>query len=386
MEKAPADATHRRGDVSPKTFADMAAEDEFARPVQWDRKLHLPTHIALLHDELAVTGADPSAVLAAAGLTLTDIRSAETRVSLGQILAAYETASTAALDPTFAFQTGTRMRMTYFGMYGFALMSAPDLRTMLHFAIEAQSLAANLVHVKVQQHGDQIAIIVDPFAHRDIDADLYRYLVEEYFGIVHSVFRDMTGGDFKPSALHATYSQGASLSEIGRLFGIEPRFQQKANVFFFDAAWLDAQPQFGNLIAHGSVQKACKELLDELQQKEGVARQIGEALIASYGRIPDAEEVAARMGMSARSLRRRLSAEKTSYREICANVLSQIAIRYLRDISLAVEQIASVIGFDNAANFRRAFRRWTGATPAEYRQASIDGWADDHAQVLDSVL
>lgn len=370
MEKAPAGATHQRGDALSKTFAGTFVQDEFAHPVQWDRKLHLPTHIALLHDELAAAGADPSTVLTATGLTLTDIRSSETRVSLGQILAAYETASQVALDPTFAFQTGTRTRMTYFGMYGFALMSAPDLRTMLHFAIEAQSLAANLVHVKVQQHGDQVAIFVDPFAHRDIDADLYRYLVEEHFGIVHSAFRDMTGGDFKPSALHATYAQRTSLSEIGRLFGIEPRFQQKANIIFFDATWLDAQPQFGNLIAHGSAHKACKELLGELHQQEGVARQIGEALIASYGRIPDVEEIAAQMGMSARSLRRRLSAEKTSYREICANVLSQIAIRYLRDTSLAVEHIASVIGFDNAANFRRAFRRWTGATPAEYRQAA----------------
>ena len=371
MEKALADAAHQRGDASAKTLANTSAGDEFVRPVQWDRKMHLPTHIALLHDELAAAGADASAVLAAAGLTLTDIRSSETRVSLGQILAAYERASTAALDPTFAFQTGTRTRMTYFGMYGFALMSAPDLRTMLHFAIEAQSLTANLVHTKVQQQGDQVAVIVDPFAHRDIDADLYRYLVEEHFGIVHSAFRDMTGGDFKPSALHATYAQRTSLSEIGRLFGIEPRFQQKANIFLFDASWLDAEPQFGNLIAHGPVHKACIELLRELQQQEGVARQIGEALIASYGCIPDIEEIAARMGMSARSLRRRLSAEKTSYREICANVLSQIAIRYLRDTSLAVEHIASVIGFDNAANFRRAFRRWTGASPAEYRQAAM---------------
>ncbi|MGB0748530.1 MAG: AraC family transcriptional regulator ligand-binding domain-containing protein [Magnetospiraceae bacterium] len=370
MEKAPAEATHQRGNVQERTFANTSAEDELARPVQWDRKLHLPTHIALMYDELVAAGSDPTAVLSAAGLTLTDIRSEKTRVSLGQVLAAYKAASQAALDPTFAFQSGARRRMPYFGMYGFAMMSAPDLRTMMHFAVEAQSLAANLVHVKVQQHGNQVAIIVDPFAHRDIDSDLYRFLVEEHFGMVHGAFRDMTGGDFKPSALHVTYAPRTSLSEIGRLLGVEPCFQHRANIFFFDASWLDARPQFGNLIAHGSVRKACKELLGELQQQEGVARLVGEALIASYGRIPDVEEIAEQMGMSARSLRRRLSAEKTSYREICANVLSQIAMRYLRDTSLAVEHIASVIGFDNAANFRRAFRRWTGMTPLEFRHSA----------------
>lgn len=372
MQKVPSSASPRR-DIPPKVFSDMSTEDEFSRPVQWAHNLYPATRIALLHDELAEAGADPSPVLDAAGLTLAAIRSDETRVSLGQILAAYRTASQASLDPTFAFQTGTRTRMTYFGMYGFALMSAPDLRTMLHFAVEAQSLAASLIHVTAQQRGDQIAIIVDPFAHQDIDAYLYRYLVEEHFGIVYRAFRDMTGEDFMPSALHAAYSQSMSLVETGRLFGIEPRFQQKANIFFFDASWLDARPQFGNLIAHGSVSKECNELLGELRQKEGIARQVGEMLIASYGCIPDVDEIAERMQMSVRSLRRRLSAEKTSYRDICANVVGQVAIRYLRDTSLAVEHIASAIGFDNAANFRRAFRRWTGTTPAEYRQAAMAG-------------
>lgn len=370
MKNAPTHPKHQRGTGQTKARANRSAEDELARPVQWDRKLHLPTHIALLHDELAAAGLDSTTVLTAANLTLTDIRSEKTRVSLEQILATYNAVSRATPEPTFAFQNGARRRMTYFGMYGFAMMSAPDLQTMVHFAVEAQSLAAHLLHVKVQQHSDQVAIIVDPYAHRDIDTVLYRYLVEEHFGMVQSAFRDMTDGDFKPSALQATYAPHRSLSEIGRLFGIEPRFQQRANVFSFDASWLDAEPQFGNLIAHGSVRNTCTELLGELQRQEGVAREIGEALIASYGRIPEVDEIAGQIGMSERSLRRRLNAENTSYREICANVLSQIAMRYLRDTSLSVEHIASVIGFDNAANFRRAFRRWTGMSPIEFRRSA----------------
>lgn len=384
MKKVSAQAKDQRGNALEKTFPDTSAEVGIVRHVQWDRKLHLPTNIALLYDELVAAGLDPTAVLSAAGLTLTDIGSEKTRVSLKQILATYNAASRAALNPTFAFESGTRRRMTYFGMYGFAMMSAPDLRTMVRFAVEAQDLAANLVHVRVELHGDEVAIIVDPFAHRDIDAHLYRHLVEEHFGMIHSAFRDMAGDDFQPSALHAAYTPCTSLSEVGQLFGIAPRFQQKANIFYFHADWLDARPRFGNLIAHGSVRNACKELLGELQRQEGVARQTGEALIASYGRIPDVDEIAEQMGMSGRSLRRRLNAEETSYREICADVLSQIAMRYLRDTSLPVEHIAWVIGFENAANFRRAFRRWTGVTPVDFRRSASKHSKQNSSASIDS--
>jgi AraC-like DNA-binding protein len=74
--------------------------------------------------------------------------------------------------------------------------------------------------------------------------------------------------------------------------------------------------------------------------------------------------------MSARTLRRKLREENASFRKVVDDLRMEIAIRYLRDTDLAVEDIAESLGFSDAANFRHAFRRWTKASPREFRGVS----------------
>jgi AraC-like DNA-binding protein len=71
-----------------------------------------------------------------------------------------------------------------------------------------------------------------------------------------------------------------------------------------------------------------------------------------------------------RTLRRRLHEEGTSFREIGEDLRTQLAVKYLRDTDLSVEDIAFALGFSDAANFRHAFRRWTDKSPSEFRDRS----------------
>ena len=72
--------------------------------------------------------------------------------------------------------------------------------------------------------------------------------------------------------------------------------------------------------------------------------------------------------MPVRTLKRRLHEQGTSYRKIVNELRAQIAIRYLRETDLTIEDIASCLGYSEATNFRQAFRRWTKATPQQFRQ------------------
>jgi AraC-like DNA-binding protein len=76
--------------------------------------------------------------------------------------------------------------------------------------------------------------------------------------------------------------------------------------------------------------------------------------------------------MSARTLRRKLREEDTSFRQLVDELRRDFALRYLRDTDLTVEEIAETLGFSDAANFRHAFRRWTNTAPYEFRSASRD--------------
>ena len=79
------------------------------------------------------------------------------------------------------------------------------------------------------------------------------------------------------------------------------------------------------------------------------------------------EDVANALNTSVRTLRRKLRDESTSFREVVDELRKEAAIRYLRDTELSVEDVAELLGFSDAANFRHAFRRWTSAAPSQFR-------------------
>jgi AraC-like DNA-binding protein len=93
------------------------------------------------------------------------------------------------------------------------------------------------------------------------------------------------------------------------------------------------------------------------------------AHLASHGprAMPTMSEVAQELGMSARSLRRRLMAEGAVYKDLVDQILMREAKRMLESPQVSIQETAYAIGFGTPASFHRAFKRWTGMTPKEYR-------------------
>jgi AraC-like DNA-binding protein len=100
-----------------------------------------------------------------------------------------------------------------------------------------------------------------------------------------------------------------------------------------------------------------------------MAADIRRILIEQPGRFPSIEAMADELKLNSRTLRRKLEAEETSYRVILGEVRMRLAIDYLRETTMTNEEIASRLGYSDAANFRHAFARWTGKSPSEYRVA-----------------
>ena len=89
---------------------------------------------------------------------------------------------------------------------------------------------------------------------------------------------------------------------------------------------------------------------------------------------PTEENVARGLALSQRTLQRRLAAVGTTYGDVLDRMRHELALHHLRDAQLQISEIAYLLGFAEAASFNRAFRRWTGRTPSEYR-AGLDAAA-----------
>jgi AraC-like DNA-binding protein len=117
-------------------------------------------------------------------------------------------------------------------------------------------------------------------------------------------------------------------------------------------------------------QQQCQELLTKLRRNDDLLDAIREIIISSMSQVPHLQEVAARLAMSPRTLRRRLQERNSTYQHILDEVRVELAKEYVGATNLSVDQIACRIGFTEATTFRRAFKKWTGMNIKEFRKTA----------------
>lgn len=98
---------------------------------------------------------------------------------------------------------------------------------------------------------------------------------------------------------------------------------------------------------------------------------IRQILVSCAGDYPDLEMIAGAFGMSSRSLRRHLAECDTSYQKLLNETRRELAMVSLRNGQMSIEQIAENLGFSDVTNFRHAFKKWVGTSPAAYRAALV---------------
>jgi AraC-like DNA-binding protein len=114
-------------------------------------------------------------------------------------------------------------------------------------------------------------------------------------------------------------------------------------------------------------EKLCQDILRKYIGEEDLAMQIRHIMLQVPGQFPDEEAVANALALSGRTMRRKLGDLGTSYRDLREQVRSELAQQYLRNTNMSVDQVAYLLGYTETTNFRRAFKRWLGVSPREYR-------------------
>jgi AraC-like DNA-binding protein len=159
--------------------------------------------------------------------------------------------------------------------------------------------------------------------------------------------------------------------EYAKSFGAlaNVRFGQPANRLVFDRSILDLPLTMSDPAA---MRLAREQLQRELATLGADTEIVGRvrATIAKRDRgAPSLEDVASELGTSARTLKRKLAARGVAYSSLLEEEQRDKALLLLRSSDTAIPEIADRLGYSDVANFARAFRRWTGTTPAAYRRA-----------------
>ena len=332
-----------------------------------DEKIYPVVKIATIVAALAAEGVASADALRGVHLTKRALSLPTTRVSLNQVIRCCCNAARLARDPSFAFRAGLRFHVTTYGVYGFATLSSTNFRQTMTFWKKYHELATPLVELSFMEESKRAFWTITPLTLPQVDTQTYKFLVELQYGIFLSLHRDIMGPSFVVQELHVTYGPPTLPRDYEKIFESSVLFGRPENRWVYDAKWLDAVPQFGNEVTYSTILEMCDELLEAMQLRVGLPGKVREVLLSNLMRPTSLVETARQLDMSPRTLRRKLSEHGTSFRRLVDELRMHMAIKYLRDTKLTTEDIASVMGFSDAANFRHAFRRWTGHAPLEYR-------------------
>jgi len=186
--------------------------------------------------------------------------------------------------------------------------------------------------------------------------------------------RELVGADFRPTEVLVGHGEPENVRPFRGLFRAPLRFDAERYALVFSSAWLHRRLRGDDPELRRMLQKQvdAQEARRRDDFPELVRRVLRPALLTGHAQ---AGRVAALFAMHARTLRRRLSAFDTSFRELLEESRYELARQLLEDSRMEVSQVAAALAYSEPSAFTRAFRRWSGTSPSRWRRKARARWA-----------
>lgn len=326
---------------------------------------HSMLGLASVFAEMAEQGVPRENLLIGTGVPAAALDDPDARMSHQQKLMLFRNVQRFSRAPGVGLRIGQRQRLSDFGVYGYALSSSATFGEAIAFGIRHIKLAGPVLEKSFRTEND-VAI----FEGHDVIAlgDLLPLISEYWFSSINALIECILGHPLRSYRLMLPYPAPAHAALYRTVFNCPVEFDAGVMQWHFDATQLAEPLPNANPITADMCAKFCQRMLQSLGPNEPeLVRTIRMACLNSVGGFPDVEQMAARLHISARTLHRRLVDADTGYQEILNDVRCRLAEEFLRNTGLGVEEIASRTGFSDASNFRKAFKKWTGELPVDYR-------------------
>ncbi|MGY4535062.1 AraC-like DNA-binding protein [Pseudomonas sp. TE3786] len=267
--------------------------------------------------------------------------------------------------PGIGFKCGSRYQLNTYGIWGFAMLSSATFRGAAQLGLRYLDLTYAFHGMRLEEHGEDAHFLLDP---GQLPPTLSSFVLERDLAGVLNIQRDLTAVPMPLKAVSLALPEPADLSLYIEMLGVRPQFNATENRLVFDRALLDRPLPGANPQVMQHCEQQCQALLAKRRVRGGLSGLIRDRLLARPGRLPDMEQIASELHMTSRTLRRRLLAENSSYRQLLEEVRQALAEELLGTGGLTLEEIAERLGYGDMSNFMHAFKRWKGMTPGQYRR------------------
>jgi len=304
-------------------------------------------------------------LLREAGLTLAQIEDRAARVPVRSQVRLLELAAAALPDEFLGFHLARDYDLRELGLLHYVLASSETLDDALQRATRYSTTVNEGLSLKYVERND----VAVAFHYVGIARHSDRHQMEFAVTTVIRACRELTGRHLLPHRVQFTHRRDEDHSEISAFLGVDVEFGASSDEIAFprtirDLPVVSADPYLSNILIG-----YCEEALARRVKRDGAVRSAIENAIAPllpHGKAR-VDEVARRLGLSPRTLARRIASEGLTFGGVLDKLRCDLAQRHLRDSNLSISQIAWLLGYQEVSAFTHAFKRWTGMTPREMR-------------------
>ncbi|WP_068830546.1 AraC family transcriptional regulator [Pseudomonas sp. BMS12] len=319
-----------------------------------------------LRRQLDALGLDSAALCREAGLDPTQLDDPNARYPLGATTRLWQLAVAASGDPALGLSTSRHVAPTTFHALGMAVMASGSLREVFERIVRYHQVVSDVLTLELRDVGStcEFHFRLPPGSPSPAPE-----AIDAFAAIYVRTCRNRLGRDYAPLAVHLRRAQPVDPQPWLDVFRAPMHFSAAEDVLCFARDDLDLPLDDGNpeLAAHNET--VLQKRLEALQP-DTVARRLRRALEQCLPNgEPSAESLAHGLHLSLRSLQRHLSEEGSSYEQVLAETRHALALQHLQAQDCSISEVAYLLGFADSSSFSRAFKRWSGQSPSQYRDS-----------------
>ena len=310
-------------------------------------------------------GVPKGELLREAGITEAQLTDPDGRIPLAAIARLWRATTSRLPDPLLGLRLGADARVRDLGLVGYTMAYSRNVESALRRLSRYSRIVSDalVLHIDAGREASWVRIDVQPALRA------YRPAADARLAAALAMCREITGKSIAPLSVQFPYRKPPDTGPYEEFFRAPVEFGALATAFLLRAEDLARPVLAGDESLTGYLEQLAADVLTTLGNERTARDTVRRVLSSELSEgVPDLDAVARSLGMSARTLQRRLRAEGTSFAAVLSDLRHELAQPLLRDGGLAVSEVAFLMGYEDTRSFQRSFHRRTGLSPRAYRR------------------
>ncbi|MCB4378938.1 AraC family transcriptional regulator [Synechococcus sp. MU1644] len=325
------------------------------------------TGIRAVCDVAQDMGIDPAEVLKNTGLQRQDLTGTDSQVTwLQEVQTIRNIVRLAPHDIGLGARAGRKLHPFAYGVYGFALLTAPTLRVSAQLSLDYMQLSTGLTTYTVEDSGDRVLIKLDM---TELPPEAHTFAIEAQSVISLDFIREMLDApNFNDMVVETPYTDARYVQDIASAIGVTVKGASPGFALSFSSALFDQPLPKSDPATFQYCVDQCQILLEQQNAQPDLwSQKVRHTILDNIEDDLNIQTVAGMLATTERTLRRRLSEEKTSFRELYLDARLSRAHHLLEISGLHVDTVSWRVGYAEPASFTRAFTKRFGRSPGQVR-------------------